>query len=288
MPRTRPPHALGAALLTLLALCAAGWGLFSARGKEVVPVWPVSAAAENSPSTSPPARQGSEGRLLPPKQLSSRIADSGALATLPLSPGTQPERMLFVRDLGGQLLPDVCIRLTLAEQVGRSWLTVTGPGGRALVPDDVPVDVDGFLRLEHEPESDPLTGVAALPMRLLPMACAVRELGPESRLELTAERALGELAIKVLRPTGEPLPKAELWLSLGSTVGGEVQQDFTQLETDERGEVVEPLYGSDALLDGTLSLMQRDDGLLADPFPLRAPIVPQKVVVRCYPAGALL
>ncbi len=278
------------ALLTILALCAAGWGLFSATGKGTVAARPASTAAEDNPLISPlsQTRQGSEVGLRPPEHLNSRSADSGTPVATPPPPSAQPKRLLFLRDMGGLPLPDVCIRLTQAEQVGKSWLTVTGPGGRAFVPDEVPVDVDGFLLFEHEPQSDPLTGVAALPMRLLPMACAVRELGPESRLELTAEQALGVLAVKVLQPTGTPLPEAKLWLSLRSTVRGELQQDVTQLETDERGEVSEPLYGSDTLLDGTLSLIQRDDGLLADPFPLRTPIVPQKVIVRCYPAGALL
>jgi hypothetical protein len=67
-----------------------------------------------------------------------------------------------------------------------------------------------------------------------------------------------------------------------------VQQEFRQLETDERGEVAEPLYESDALLDGTLSLRRREDGLLADPLQFHVPIVPQQLVLRCYQAGALL
>lgn len=278
------------ALLTILALCAAGWGLFSTHGKEIVPARRVSTSAENSPPATPPpaARQGSENHLLPPDQRSARIADSVVPSTPLPCPPAEPKRMLSVRSLGGQPLPDVRIRLTLAEQAGRTWLTVTGPDGLAAVPDEVPVDVDDLLLFEHEPGPDPVTGIAALPMRLLPMACAARELGPEAPHELTAERALGVLPVKVLKPTGEPLPEARLWLCLSSTVGGEVQQEFRQLETDERGEVAEPLYESDALLDGTLSLRRREDGLLADPLQFQVPTVPQQLVLRCYQAGALL
>lgn len=290
MPRTRHSHALGTALLALFTLCATGWGLLSTQGRELVLARPVSTAPENSPPSSPPqaARQGSENRLLPPDQHSSRIVGSVAPSTPIHRPPEQPKRMLSVRSLGGQPLPEVRIRLNLDEQAGRTWLTVTGPDGLAPVPDDVPVDADDLLLFEHETDPDPVTGVAALPMRLHPMACATRELGHEAPLELTAERALGVLPVKVLKPTGEPLPEARLWLCLTSTTGGELQEEFRQLETDERGEVAEPLYESDALLDGTLSLRRREDGLLADPLQFHVPIVPQQLVLRCYQAGALL
>ena len=135
----------------------------------------------------------------------------------PLPPSTQPKRLLSLRDLGGHRLPDVRLRLTLDKQLGKSWLTVTGPDGLALVPGEIPEDEDGILLFEHEPQQHPGTGIAALPMRLHPTACTARELGSESPFELTAERALGILAIKVLQPAGEPLPEAELLLWLGDT-----------------------------------------------------------------------
>jgi hypothetical protein len=175
----------------------------------------------------------------------------------------------------------------LDKQLGKSWMTVTGPDGLALVPGEIPEDEDGILLFEHEPQQHPGTGIAALPMRLHPTACTARELGSESPFELTAERALGILAIKVLQPAGEPLPEAELLLWLGDTRDGR-GSGFMDFKTDERGEVAQPLYESEARLGGTLSLRERHDGLTANPLPLGTPIVPQEIVVRCFPAGALL
>lgn len=289
MPQIRQPPALTTALLTILALCAAGWGLYSAPAKGTVAARPASAAAENSAPTSPlsQAWQGSEASLRSPERLNSRVAHGGAPEAVSTAPSAAPERLLSLRDLDGHPLPDVPLRLRLAEQVGKSWLVVTGPDGRARVPHELPEEVDDVLLFEHEPEPDPLTEVAALPMQLLPAACTARELGSESPFVLTAERALGILAIKVLQPNGKPLPEAGLWLSLGDTSEGGGGW-FTELRTDERGEVSHPLYESDARLGGTLSLKRRDDGLMANPLPLGVPIVPQEVVVRCFPACALL
>ena len=289
MPQIRQPPALTTVLLTVLALCAASWYLFAAHREETVATRPASAATENSPPTSPlsQTRQGSEASLRSPERLNSRVAHGGAPEAASTAPSAAPERLLSLRDLDGHPLPDVPLRLRLAEQAGKSWLVVTGPDGRARVPHELPEEVDDVLLFEHEPEPDPLTGVAALPMQLLPAACTARELGSESPFVLTAEKALGILAIKVLQPNGEPLPEAGLWLSLGDTSEGGGGW-FTELRTDERGEVSHPLYESGARLGGTLSLKRRDDGLMANPLPLGVPIVPQEVVVRCFPACALL